>query len=195
MVQGKHIGSCLGDLFSINFLENTDSIDVNAVNLTDQFQVIKKLTTKSHVMQWGDLSFQSDTIGDYVSEKRQKEYFNLKRRVVNGLFKFEKKEAIDSRFIKIRTLSEIYAREKTVEAYAEMREEMVSMQRFDDIFWHMQSKLQLKGIYDPYKLNHDCMRQVISRFEEKCGRLSDYGLIYVKYIAESCETYGASTIE
>jgi legumain len=69
VVQGKHIGSCLGDLFSINFLENTESINVDTVTLSAQFQVIQKLTTKSHVMQWGDLSFQDDFIGDYVSSK------------------------------------------------------------------------------------------------------------------------------
>ena len=67
VVQGKHIKSCLGDLFSINFLENTESINVNKVTLQSQFEVIQKLTTKSHVMQWGDLSFTSDMIGQYVS--------------------------------------------------------------------------------------------------------------------------------
>lgn len=71
VVQGKHIGSCLGDLFSINFLENTESINVGAVSLSAQFQVIQKLTTKSHVMQWGDLSFQTDVIGDYVGDKAE----------------------------------------------------------------------------------------------------------------------------
>lgn len=88
VVQGKHIGSCLGDLFSINFLENTESIDVNTVNLTSQFEVIKELTTKSHVMQWGDMSFQSDTIGQYVANAKQ--FLNLKRRPLKGLFKFQR---------------------------------------------------------------------------------------------------------
>ena len=79
-MQGKHIGSCLGDLFSVNFLENTESIDVHSVNLTAQFQVIQKLTTKSHVMQWGDLSFQGDFIGDYVSGRNSAlKFINLRK--------------------------------------------------------------------------------------------------------------------
>lgn len=78
VVQGKHIGSCLGDLFSINFLENTESINVNSVSLNDQFEVIKNLTTKSHVMQWGDMSFSDDVIGEYVSEKSGKSFINLR---------------------------------------------------------------------------------------------------------------------
>lgn len=45
LVQGKHIGSCLGDLFSVNFLENTESSDIFSVTLDEQFQNIKQKTT------------------------------------------------------------------------------------------------------------------------------------------------------
>jgi len=45
IVQGKHIGSCLGDLFSVNFLENTETIDIFSVTLDQQFQEIKQKTT------------------------------------------------------------------------------------------------------------------------------------------------------
>lgn len=63
-------------------------------------------------MQWGDLSFQSDVIGDYVSEKASNNFISLR---IPRLGLTEKKTftAIDSRFTTIRTLSEIYAREKT----------------------------------------------------------------------------------
>ncbi len=39
---------------------------------------------------------------------------------------------------------------------------MVSMQRFDDIFSHVQQELQLKGNYNPYNINHDCLRETMS---------------------------------
>lgn len=32
-VDGTHIGSCLGDLFSVNWMENTDKADVNVLTL------------------------------------------------------------------------------------------------------------------------------------------------------------------
>lgn len=76
----------------------------------------------------------------------------------------------------------------------EMREEMVSMQRFDDIFSHVQQQFELTGAYDAYKINHACLRETMGYFEEKCGRLSDYALIYVKYLAQACESYSAVTI-
>lgn len=163
VVQGKHIGSCLGDLFSINFLENTESIDVNTVTLNQQFEVIQKLTTKSHVLQWGDMSFATDVIGEFVSvsKKAEKNLINLRR----STFRFFERGLIggtvSSRFATVRMLSEIYAREKTPESLAELQQEMKSMQRFDDIFFHFQEKLQLTGEYDAYKLNFDCNRESI----------------------------------
>lgn len=105
VVQGKHIGSCLGDLFSINFLENTESINVGDVSLSAQFQVIQKLTTKSHVMQWGDLSFQADVIGDYVAEKAQNQNLINLRKMPIRITEAKRSIWVDSRFAKIRALS------------------------------------------------------------------------------------------
>lgn len=62
VVGGKHIGSCLGDLFSINFVEDTDKGDYSQT-LQHQFETIRKLTDKSQVLQWGDMSFVNNKIG------------------------------------------------------------------------------------------------------------------------------------
>merc|ERR1711998_486361 len=56
-VNGKSIGSCLGDLFSVSWMEDTDAQDTTKEDLQTQFTTVKALTTKSNVMQWGDLSF------------------------------------------------------------------------------------------------------------------------------------------
>lgn len=76
-----------------------------------------------------------------------------------------------------------------------MREEMKSMQRFDDIFSHVHTELKLSGNYNPYSINFDCLRETMDFFEQKCGRLSDYGLYYVKYFAEACENISPFTIQ
>lgn len=68
------------------------------------------------------------------------------------------------------------------------------MQRFDDIFSQIKEQLNLKGELDLYHLNFDCNRAFLGSFEEKCGRLSDYALIYVKYIAEACQKMNSHKI-
>jgi legumain len=65
-VNGKSIGSCLGDLFSVSWMEDTDAQDTTKEDLETQFTTVKQLTTKSEVMQWGDLSFTGDFVSEFV---------------------------------------------------------------------------------------------------------------------------------
>lgn len=64
-VKGKHINSCLGDLFSVNWMENTEMLDVDTEPLSTQFKVVQKVTTKSHVMKYGDESFTKEDIYEF----------------------------------------------------------------------------------------------------------------------------------
>lgn len=112
VVQGKHIGSCLGDLFSVVFLEDLDKGNSRSTSLTDHFQIVKKLTTKSNVMQWGDLSFQADMIGDYTAGDRDGLWMSLISRI-KPIFKLQSRQPknfMDSRTMKLQQLAAIYAR-------------------------------------------------------------------------------------
>merc|ERR1739845_217315 len=40
-VNGKSINSCLGDLFSVSWMEDADAQDVTQETLTEQFQTVK----------------------------------------------------------------------------------------------------------------------------------------------------------
>lgn len=64
-VNGKKIGSCLGDLFSINWMEDTEANNVSVETLQEQFDTVVKETTASPAMKFGDFSFMSEPIGDF----------------------------------------------------------------------------------------------------------------------------------
>ena len=64
-IDGTSIGSCLGDLFSINWMEDTEANDVSAETLQQQFDTVKTKTTKSPVMKFGDFTFMAEPIGDF----------------------------------------------------------------------------------------------------------------------------------
>jgi legumain len=66
VVNGKNLHTCLGDLFSVNWMQDIDAQSGPSESLETQFRNVKKLTNKSHVMQWGDLSFTSDTIDSFL---------------------------------------------------------------------------------------------------------------------------------
>jgi legumain len=65
MVDGKSINSCLGDLYSINWMEDSDIADVWTESLITQFQTVKRETTKSHETSFGDYSFDTEAIGEF----------------------------------------------------------------------------------------------------------------------------------
>ena len=64
-VNGKAIGTCLGDLFSVNWMEDTDAADIKKETLQEQYNTVKKTTSKSPVLQWGELDFTSEPIADF----------------------------------------------------------------------------------------------------------------------------------
>lgn len=66
------------------------------------------------------------------------------------------------------------------------------MKRYDEGFSKFAQTYSISGHYDPKNINFDCLRESIDFYEAKCGRFSDYGLGYIKYIAQACETNKAS---
>jgi legumain len=134
VVSGKHIGSCLGDLFSINFVEDTDKGDYSQT-LQHQFETIRKLTDKSQVLQWGDLSFVNNKIGEFLAgPKLAVEKLRFLRPIQRTGSRISKESIMDSRTMKLQSLSASYSIHHSPEIFAEMMEEMKSMERFDNIF-------------------------------------------------------------
>jgi legumain len=67
-IDGKSVGSCLGDLYSVNWMEDTDAHDKKmAETLKTQYETVKKATTKSPVQEFGNLDIQKEPIGAFQS--------------------------------------------------------------------------------------------------------------------------------
>ncbi|CAI4225174.1 unnamed protein product [Auanema sp. JU1783] len=62
---------CLGDLFSVNWMIDSDDEDLNVETLQQQFELVKAKTTKSHVLQFGDLSIAREPVGNFQGETKQ----------------------------------------------------------------------------------------------------------------------------
>ena len=75
---------------------------------------------------------------------------------------------MDSRTMKLQSLSAIYSREHSAETLAEMMEEIKSMQRYEAIFKHFAEKLNLSGTYDAYNINFECLKGSVDGFEARC---------------------------
>merc|ERR550537_1320990 len=65
-VNGKSIGSCLGDLFSVNWMEDIDMEGDSLESLEKQYTLVRAETSKSHVMQYSDIGFTKERISDFI---------------------------------------------------------------------------------------------------------------------------------
>lgn len=68
-VDGSHMGTCLGDLFSVNWMEDLDKAmrkkKLGVETLDTQYDTVKHETNRSHVLQWGDVSITQEVIGEF----------------------------------------------------------------------------------------------------------------------------------
>merc|ERR1711977_608215 len=71
MVDGKSIGSCLGDEFSVRWMEDTEAATTTSETVGQQFAKVKTAVTKSHVQEYGVTSFDSEPIGNFQGNAGQ----------------------------------------------------------------------------------------------------------------------------
>lgn len=64
-VNGVELGTCLGDLYSVNWMANAERAGEQE-SLERQYKFVKSVTNKSHVMQYGNISWTSEEIGDFM---------------------------------------------------------------------------------------------------------------------------------
>jgi len=59
---------CLGDLFSTNWMEDSDKEELTTETLETQFEIVRKETNLSHVIQFGDLSIAKEPVANFQGE-------------------------------------------------------------------------------------------------------------------------------
>lgn len=210
MVNGKHIGSCLGDLFSVNWMEDTDAADIHTETLQQQFVNVQKLTDKSHVLQWGQLTFTGETLdqfeaGTTTSHKKKEDTWSQFVDMFGGIIEdaldvnlsedaIRKNEfAIDSRDIQLHYRYAAVMRDPTPENHQALAAEIAHRMKVDKIFEeafpaHMEA---IKKGAEILPTDFECYRNLIAKYEEKCEKLDDYSLKYAKAFVAECEALKA----
>merc|ERR1719162_1385303 len=68
MVNGKNIGSCLGDLFSVAWMEDSDATNITQETLDEQFTIIHTRNNKAETTPWGDMTFKTDKVAEFQGD-------------------------------------------------------------------------------------------------------------------------------
>jgi legumain len=189
-VNGVSIGSCLGDLYSVNWMEDSDSTQTET--LEAQYKKVVKETVKSHPMQFGTMTFNTEPIGDFQSEEK-----SLRRNKAST--PDMRKTSVDSRDNKMHMLYHKYLTtgENFSELHAELRHRDQSDSTFKKIAVRATGAELGAKLYEDKAIevsNFDCLRQAVDTYEKYCEQLSDYSLKYVRVLKNLCETTPESRV-
>uniref|UniRef100_A0A1I8GLU7 Hemoglobinase n=2 Tax=Macrostomum lignano TaxID=282301 RepID=A0A1I8GLU7_9PLAT len=183
----------LGDVYSVNWMEDTDANDINQESLDQQFAVVKSKTNTSHVMKYGDTSLGSDKVGEFQGS-------------LAGVRAVQSEtspnsDAVSQRDVKLTVLQKRLASAKTEQdrvilsfLIRELETKNAKIaQVFDDIV--------RKSLTDPrlarylrmirFRLNNfDCHHSVVDEINERCFNLgqTEEALRHVYKVVNLCES-------
>jgi legumain len=183
----------LGDLYSVNWMEDTDASDPRSENFLTQFQNVKVRTDLSHVMQYGDLSFNSFKLFDFLGYNKAE----FVPRMAYPVFGNASADAVDSRDVVLETLKRreesATGKEKTA-LRQQIHEETARRFKADRIFRAFDTFARSVNNGQPLstelkmndQFNWDCYKQAVENYESECGKFNDYSMKYTRNLAVMC---------
>jgi legumain len=192
-VDGKELNSCLGDLYSINWMENADQVGKDET-LEDQYNVVKKLTNLSHVMQYGDESFTGEPIGNYMGDSTKKVAAVAAEPKVPS-------SSVRSRDIPLHLAYYRYLRadptdtEGRMALAKEFQSQLAAQMAADELFMTFSEKLTSskaearKLFVAPGQTTEcgTCCDAARETYKKHCGGFTDYSLQYVRVLTNACK--------
>lgn len=213
VVNGISVGSCLGDLYSVNWMEDSDQPGAMKESLAAQYKTVAYETNMSHVSEFGDLDFTSDAIGQYQgnyssSSMGKATRLGRTRSAVAPRTSASRRDGqvgVDSRHAHLHSLHHLYQRATSEAQRADLAQqikvELASQARFDSAFNHLaRTWLNEAGGVEaalarelPAPFTYwACYREANNAVaSSSCGRYTDYGLRYARVVALMCaDTHG-----
>ncbi|KAK9683855.1 hypothetical protein RND81_10G169400 [Saponaria officinalis] len=193
---------CLGDLYSVAWMEDSEQRDMMRETLEQQFITVRKRTGNStgqegssHAMQYGDLSITNHTLSLYIGadsthkshtnasdttpldviEQRDADLFYLRRKVERA------EDGSEERINAQKQLDEEISRRKKVD------QSVASIGRI--LFGEVNSLVLQSAVRpagQPLVDDWDCFKSLVKTYEEHCGPLRNYGRKYLRNFANMC---------
>lgn len=197
--------TCLGDLYSISWLEDSESHNLKLETIEKQYQIVKARTLNfntasagSHVMEYGTKSIKAEKLYLYqgfdpsnanVSDSHLPETIMasevINQRDADLLFMWKMYEQLDDNSKnKTEILKEITA---TMEHRFHLDSSIDFIAKL--IFGSTNGPSILKSIRSsgqPLVDDWDCLKSMVRIFESHCGSLTQYGMKHMRAFANIC---------
>jgi len=212
VVKGTDIGACLGDLYSVNWMEDSDSHNVKKESLATQFTTVKKLTTQSHVQEYGTKTFKAEPVADFqgnddapameVEAKPANNFMDLVDKFMNEYETWAEDApaatrvststtgTVDSRDVKLQYLTSKLMKDLD-NAVLQQRviEEITHRKKMEQVFASFTNQTNTTNASSAGPIEFECYRAAMSGFRRQCfngGMVSDYGLKFAKHLVAGC---------
>ncbi|KAH0982185.1 hypothetical protein GBA52_009362 [Prunus armeniaca] len=190
--------TCLGDLYSISWLEDCDSNDLRKETLEKQYERVRRRTNESHVMQYGDMSHRKEFLFTYMGADLVKDSYtsigdiSSPSRAVNQ--RDTKLLYFQHKFLRAPAGShaKLEARKQLLNEIAHRKHVDYSIHKIGELlFGHQKSSNMLMNVRpqgQPVVDDWDCFKKFLRIYKKYCGHLSTYGMKYVRAIANICNS-------
>ncbi|CAN1243392.1 Vacuolar-processing enzyme, partial [Linum perenne] len=196
--------TCLGDLYSVAWMEDCDVHNLRSESLHQQYQLVKSRTSNdnspygSHVMQYGDLGLSKDMLDMYMGTNPANDNFSFVE--MNAITPPAK--AVNQRDADLVHFWDKYRKApegspRKAEAQKQILEAMSHRMHIDNsmkliaklLFGIQKGTEVLKTVRSagqPLVDDWNCLKTLVRTFETHCGSLSQYGMKHMRSIANLC---------
>jgi legumain len=183
-------GTYLGDVYSVNWMEDSDKEDLNIETLHKQFQIVRDETNTSHVMEYGDMKMGQEPCGDFqgthdavpvIVPKVPYDAVPSEQVPLSILYHRLSKAASDDEASRIR---------RKITDLLELQEKV--QKTFKDIVATASRDIRQSDriLRSRYRLtSHDCYIPAVELFDERCFDISqnDWALRRLFLLVNLCE--------
>ncbi|KAM7254182.1 hypothetical protein ACFE04_031864 [Oxalis oulophora] len=198
--------TCLGDLFSISWMEDSDVRDARKETLQQQYTVVEGRTLNStaptsgsndvefssHVKQYGNVGITGDFMNVYIGSNPLTE----NKTSVDNFHEFASSSVTQYNadllhFWHKYKKAPLGSSDKA-EALQKLTNEVNSRNKVDEAMNYIANELGSNMFYsirsqgEPIVDDWSCLKNLVKTYESYCGALSRYGRVYTRAIANMC---------
>ncbi|XP_068330712.1 vacuolar-processing enzyme [Pyrus communis] len=196
--------TCLGDLYSVAWMEDSDIHNLRSETLHQQYELVKTRTANdnygfgSHVMQYGDVGLSKNNLFVYMGTNPANDNYTFLGE--NSLRPSSK--AVNQRdadllhfWHKYRKAPEgsarkVQAQKDFVEAMSHRMHIDQTMKLIGKLLFGIEKGPQVLNAVrpagQPLVDDWDCLKTMVRSFETHCGSLSQYGMKHMRSLANIC---------
>lgn len=197
-VDGKKMNTCLGDLYSVNWMQDSDlKASMASESLEQQFSKVKQETNKSHCQQFGDQSLANLPIHDFQADQAAVHRLTSSTGLPGPMPDSRKLDsAVDSRDAELLSkfysylrhgtpdqaeglIREIRMREKAKQTFSRIAAVAVGKERAEQL---MNQRHELLGTKE-----WSCHHQACDAVADACGQFTGFSLQFTAGIANMCK--------